>query len=787
MEQPMIDIYYDYLNTVLEWLKKGDFRVVDQTCINYLNQWSMLLLQLRRQLGKYELKCLRAIIEICNIIYNNTNSDIMPIEDGIYDMLVTLHYKYCNKYPVGAPPIQFPEMNQVVVETESQELKIAIRKMDQAYLDTNLYLEDMFKYPPQTANDFFFSKIELRDKYISKKTRDTAHIYPKLAGTLDKCKFVLINDAYNADPNNINDPKISILERDFFQNHFAQNILNPNRIITMVAELKYDGVSIEAEIAGDTIISARSRGDTDNNIASDLTELFGGYKFPNASNIDSSEIFGMQFEAVISKDTLNTLSILRGKSYKNCRNAIIGLLGASDGYKYRDFITLVPLATSYDMDRIVEIEFMNKYYHSGEYLRYSVLKGNYYEILFQIKQFVSEAEHIREFIPIMYDGVVVSYCDQDLITALGRKNSVNKYSMAIKFNAMVKQTVFTHYTFSVGKNGIIVPLIHYKPIEFLGGIHQKSSAHSYARFKELNLAPGDIVNVEYTNDVMPYCTKANVEANYHNPNNPVMFPTECPICGDRLVMASDSAICTNMICPGRCLSRMVDMMKRLNLKDFSDETLRLLGINNFTQFYNIEMDYVYNILGYGALADKFMDRVNQIKTEPIKDWKIVGSLGFTNLAERKWKLILARIRLSGIINAPAYEIRNVVKSIHGLGAAAAETIIAERAFFMPDLMTISSMPNVIMTFGSRDDSGVIKIAFSGITNKKELADTLIKLGYDADPDAGVTKKCDILVVPSQNYSSTKTNKAKSNGHTVVMTVEELMNRIDKGLISTESI
>ena len=72
--------------------------------------------------------------------------------------------------------------------------------------------------------------------------------------------------------------------------------------------------------------------------------------------------------------------------------------------------------------------------------------------------------------PFMYDGIVVSFMDFNLIQMLGRVNSVNKWQMAIKFETMKKDTVFLGYDYTVGQNGAITPMIYYKPIEFYGCI-----------------------------------------------------------------------------------------------------------------------------------------------------------------------------------------------------------------------------------------------------------------------------------------------------------------------------
>ena len=77
-------------------------------------------------------------------------------------------------------------------------------------------------------------------------------------------------------------------------------------------------------------------------------------------------------------------------------------------------------------------------------------------------------------------------------------------------------------------------MAHYLPVEFFGSIHEKSSLHSYARFKELGLRTNDIIEIEYTNDVMPYATKVDCEKNRKNTNPVIEFPAICPSCGSHL-------------------------------------------------------------------------------------------------------------------------------------------------------------------------------------------------------------------------------------------------------------
>ena len=83
------------------------------------------------------------------------------------------------------------------------------------------------------------------------------------------------------------------------------------------------------------------------------------------------------------------------------------------------------------------------------------MDGDYNQLLFQVHAFTNMAQQLSTSIPFLYDGVVVSVTNQHLKNVLGRKNSVNKWSTAIKFETSKKKTIFTHYTFSVGQNGVI--------------------------------------------------------------------------------------------------------------------------------------------------------------------------------------------------------------------------------------------------------------------------------------------------------------------------------------------
>lgn len=756
----------------------------DSNEIALMNSISLEFLSIAA-LSNYQIDVIESILIISDILYNNTNRNVLPLDDGIYDLLVE-KYKMYRPFEVHADPVLFNN-TESSFEIPNDQLVEPIQFIDRQMAEDSLFInkDNLLKIiDPRVMVPMPYYPLE-QQKPIKKINVNVPHKYPKLVGTLDKCKFTLLTEAMDKGFENVNDDAIKIFERDFIGVHIQQGYYGPYDPIDLVAELKYDGVSVEAEVT-DKIISARSRGDTDANIAADFTPIFGGMEFPYAPHVfdgEDAKPFGMKFEAIITKDNLERLNKLRGVNYVNCRVAIIGLLGASDAYKYRNFITLIPLATSLDIDRQTELEFMNRYYNMGELNRYSIIHANNHtEAIFQVYKFVEESMKIRDVMPYMYDGVVISYLDQRLRQALGRRGAINKFSIAIKFSPLKKQTIFTGYTFTVGQNGVITPLLHYNPVEFYGSIHTKSSGHSYSRFRELNLRAGDIIDVEYTNDVMPYATKAMVEDNLHNPNPVIQFPTHCPSCGSPLEFTNRSAICTNRNCPERLYNRMANMVKVLGIKDFSLERVKLLNIRNLKDLANLSEETAAKILGKNN-GKKLFTRIHKALYSGKKDYVIVSSLGFENISNLTWKKIFENMSfgtfIQFMIDANYNGLYNSLVKIKSIGPATAETIVenVKYADIKNDLAFIMTLATSgYINFSYSDEPKVYRgvVRFSGVRDP-DLELLLSKNGYDCSGTAGVTKKTDILIIPYAGYTSSKVSKLRPGA--VLLPIDEARYRL----------
>lgn len=763
----------------VETIFKDHLLIGDPTIITDKNFLALNTIAMRiyntNDLNKDDIECLKYLLCICNLLYNRTDLEVLPIEDGFYDLLLEKYKEYDKNFQVGSAVVEFKSMvprepgfiepqNPIVYHKPMPESKDEISGL----VRKSIMLNDSNSQPTVDFYNTVQSPIYYDSTGMTKRTRDTQHNHPSLVGTLDKCKFVFVTDAIKAGC--ADDPNVKILERDFFAKHINAGIIRSDQKLEMVLELKYDGISVEADCTN-VVESARTRGDTGIGVATDITPILKGYPFKHASSMIGQNPIGVKFEAIMTRSQLYSFNIARGKSYANCRTAIIGLFGNLDAPLYRDYITLIPLALDRDdvpqiPNRGVEILYLNDVFISnGEPLRHCIITGTPDECLFYIKKYLEEAKLARDYLNFAYDGIVVSYLDETIRNKLGRENFINKYSMAVKFDPMSKVTTFRGYTYEVGQNGNITPMIHYDPVEFYGTIHTKCSGASLARFLDLGLSYGDHIEVTYRNDVMPYVTRPDCEYNRNNPNPMIEPPEICPVCGTPLEI-SDSGknlVCPNWECKGRKVARTANMLAKMNLKGFGEQMID--AINKFTlrELINLDMDYLAPRIGEGN-AKNFIELMNRLKTEPIYDYMIVGSLGFTGIASKKWQVIFQNRTLTDIIDAYTNDkLEEVLMFNTGIGPSTIQIIDDEMEFFIEDLIFITTMKNVVSSFGVKAKK---QIRFSGCRNQ-QLEEQLINAGYDADSSLGVTKKTDILIVPYEGYTSSKTKKMTGEGQLIV--------------------
>jgi hypothetical protein len=215
------------------------------------------------------------------------------------------------------------------------------------------------------------------------------------------------------------------------------------------------------------------------------------------------------------------------------------------------------------------------------------------------------------------------------------------------------------------------------------------------------------------------------------------------------------------------------MLAKLNLKGFGDSMIEAIDKFSLRELINLDMDYLAPRVG-STNAANFMALMEKLKTETIYDYTIIGSLGFSGIAAKKWQNLFSRTTINGIIHL--YEdghLEEFLKNTKGVGPVTAETICNEMPDYIDDIRYIrDNMPNVIESYGVITGK---QIRFSGCRNLL-LEQQLFNAGHDADSNSSVTKQTDILLVPYEGYTSSKTKKMPETG--VIVPIQDFMSNME---------
>ena len=78
---------YEHINTIFNAIMTGDPRVITSDNIKFINDEALRIYAIPI-LVPQDIDELKKIIMICNVLYNRTDMNILPIEDGFYDLLL---------------------------------------------------------------------------------------------------------------------------------------------------------------------------------------------------------------------------------------------------------------------------------------------------------------------------------------------------------------------------------------------------------------------------------------------------------------------------------------------------------------------------------------------------------------------------------------------------------------------------------------------------------------------------------------------------------------------------
>lgn len=328
--------------------------------------------------------------------------------------------------------------------------------------------------------------------------------------------------------------------------------------VPLVAEPKYDGVSIEIVYDGGRLIAAATRGDgtTGEDVTANVRTISevplrlrkDGHRIPDHLVV-RGEVYMQKAEFAALNRRQEEAG---GKVFANPRNAGAGSLRQLDpavtaARPLRIFFWELSPASSWRPETQWQcLETMRSW--GLKTCPESTRLPGAEEAL----RWHHDLEARRDSLPYEIDGCVFKVDNLADHERLGVRSANPRWAVAYKFAPRQKTTRVVEILPSVGRTGAVTPVATLEPVEIGGVTVTHVSLHNQDQIDELDIRVGDTVLVERAGDVIPHVVRVITDKRTGQ-EKPYRLPTKCPVCGGPVVKPEDEAIarCTNNSCPAQ--------------------------------------------------------------------------------------------------------------------------------------------------------------------------------------------------------------------------------------------
>lgn len=337
----------------------------------------------------------------------------------------------------------------------------------------------------------------------------------------------------------------------------------------VVAELKFDGLSISLVYEEGGLVRALTRGDgmRGDDVTANVRTISS---IPLSLNEDSHyparfEIRGEILMPWASFDRLNAEREAREEAlFANPRNAASGTLKNKDSriVAQRGLDAFFYYLLSNELPSQEHYECLQAAQHWGFKVSEATQVCHSLEEIFV---FLSHWDEARHGLPVATDGVVLKVNNHQQQERLGYTAKSPRWAIAYKFAAERALTRLNEVNFQVGRTGAVTPVANMEPVLLAGTTVRRASLHNEDIIRQLDLHIGDQVYVEKAGEIIPQIVDVERNARDASLGAAVEFIKTCPECGAILVRYEGEAAhyCPNAAaCPPQLKGRIEHFISR---------------------------------------------------------------------------------------------------------------------------------------------------------------------------------------------------------------------------------
>ena len=452
----------------------------------------------------------------------------------------------------------------------------------------------------------------------------------------------------------------------------------------IVAELKYDGLSISLTYVDGKLEHAVTRGDGEKGdvvtanvrtIKSIPLQLKHGAGFPK-----EFEIRGEILMPWASFERLNKEREANGEQlFANPRNAASGTLKSQkselvahrqlDAYLYYLLGDEIPKESTHYNNLML-----------AKSWGFKISKGmKLCATIEDVVDYINYWDVERKKLDVATDGIVLKVNSLRQQQHLGFTAKSPRWAIAYKFQAERACTKLREVTFQVGRTGAITPVANMDPVLLSGTIVKRASLHNEDNIKQLDLHIGDMVYVEKGGEIIPKVVGVDESQRSHD-SKPVQFINKCPQCGTELIRLEGEAAhyCPNENhCPPQIKGRIEHFISRkaMNIESLGPETVddyfKRGLVNNVADLYTLKISDIDGAMGTKAKsAKKVIEAIKNTVNVPFE--RVLYALGIRFVGETTAKLLARKFKnIDAIMNADISDLMEV----DGVGEVIAYSVV----------------------------------------------------------------------------------------------------------------
>jgi DNA ligase (NAD+) len=312
----------------------------------------------------------------------------------------------------------------------------------------------------------------------------------------------------------------------------------------VVAELKYDGVSIAITYEEGKLVRAVTRGDgmRGDDVTSNVRTIrtvplrLMGEDYP-----DKFEIRGEILLPWKEFDRINKEREEQGEAlFANPRNAASGSLKQLNA----------GVVSSRRLDAYFYAILSEEEVRGMHYENLEAARGWGFKIpdvirkcrsLKDVYEYIGYWEERRRELPVATDGIVLKVNSLVQQRNLGFTAKSPRWAVAYKFPAERAVTRIQTVSFQVGRTGAVTPVANLEPVLLAGTTVRRASLHNADIIESLDLHLGDCVYVEKGGEIIPKITGVDVSARGEVWGDKIEFIGQCPECNTPLVRPEGEA------------------------------------------------------------------------------------------------------------------------------------------------------------------------------------------------------------------------------------------------------